>query len=72
MNIEDQNFVGCGLDEKDDHIFACHEIIRKLRECYEKWKNPNVSYVAFLNRIENQRGNEAWETIEIIMKDMER
>uniref|UniRef100_A0A6M3JG35 Uncharacterized protein n=1 Tax=viral metagenome TaxID=1070528 RepID=A0A6M3JG35_9ZZZZ len=34
MNLEDQNFVGCGLDEKDDHIFECHEMIRKLRKAY--------------------------------------
>jgi hypothetical protein len=34
MNIEDQNLVGHNSDEKDDHIFECHEIIHKLRKAY--------------------------------------
>ena len=34
MNIEDQNMIGCCSDEKDDHIFECHEITKKLRKAY--------------------------------------
>ena len=31
MELENQNFVGRSLDEKDDHIFDCHDKIRELK-----------------------------------------
>lgn len=34
MNLEDQNLVGSSPDEKDDHIFKCHEMIRNLKKAY--------------------------------------
>jgi len=32
MKIENENLVGCSSDEKDAHIFECHDLIRRLRE----------------------------------------
>ena len=31
MELENQNLVGKTLDEKDDHIFECHDRIRELK-----------------------------------------
>jgi hypothetical protein len=31
MELENQNFVGSSLDEKDNHIFDCHDKIRELK-----------------------------------------
>jgi hypothetical protein len=44
--------------------------LEEIQRCYYKWKSPNISYISFLNHGERQRGNEAWEAIEKIAKDM--
>ena len=39
MNFEDQNFVECTADEKDEHIFECHEMICQLKKAYHCARN---------------------------------
>lgn len=39
MILEDQNLVGRPSDEKDDHIFKCHEMIRLLKKAYRHAHN---------------------------------
>ena len=46
MNLENQNFVGKSADEKDDHIFQCHDEIRELKAENERLREAFNLYAS--------------------------
>ena len=53
MNLENQNFVGKSADEKDDHIFQCHDEIREL-------KAENTRFRTALEDLADDKGAAYW------------
>ena len=70
MNLEDKNLVGCATDEKDNHIFECHEMIRKLKRAYFFAHNSAAGLTNYCEESgSTRRCEKELEQAEMIYKD---
>ena len=58
MNLEDQNLVGCSVDEKDEHIFVCHDMIRNLKRAYSLARNSAAGLTNYCEKSASTRRRE--------------